>query len=105
MDRREFLKTCAALGMTVAIPSAVVAKSIAVGLGRPSDLVADNLGLTMVGSQGRIYFVPGDADTIAEALELCSRDQMLRTVEDGGCGVIRDVKWTAANGSGRALGE
>ena len=70
MDRREFLKTCAALGVAVAVPVAVVVRSVAVKLGRPSALVADNLGLTMVGSQGRIYFVPGDADTIAEAIEL-----------------------------------
>ena len=111
MNRREFLKTCAALGASLAVPLVDAARGIKVELGRPSALVMDNLGLTVVSDThfaprpGRIYFVPGDADTIAEALELCSRDQMLRTVEDGGCGVIRDVKWTAANGSGRALGE
>ena len=47
MDRREFVKTCAALGVTVAIPSVVVAKGVEAGLGRPSALVADNLGFTI----------------------------------------------------------
>ena len=127
MDRREFLKTCAALGVAVAVPVAVVVRSVAVKLGRPSDLVADNLGLTVVSDThvggwepvgfspfdsissdthfasrpGRIYFVPGNADTIAEAFQLAVADadewQKWRWsagcgIPDGDAGAIRDLE-------------
>lgn len=96
MDRREFLKTCAVLGVTVAVPAAImpVRKTITV----PCDTYVggwEPVGFSpfdssiMVGSPpGRIYFVPGDADTIAEAIHLTDADRW------------QQWRWS----SGRALG-
>ena len=117
MDRREFLKTCAALGVTASVPSAVLAgREPAEGGLVEDEFLIGSWGPTfmlptyaqpdwVVYSGTGVWTVPGDANTLAGAFQLAddAEDRYQRwstgPIRDGHAGAIRDLEqWRWSSG-------